>query len=91
LPILSLRPASARIASDMYCFGTYPPAHLDPLYDLFMPRATQLRSQIAFQPDPSVHMLGLPRPRPRFDWFLFAVAAGTLLAVIVLVISDLIF
>ncbi|HJZ51660.1 MAG TPA: hypothetical protein VJ228_05655 [Candidatus Acidoferrales bacterium] len=56
-----------------------------------MPRATQLRSQIAFQPDPSVHMLGLPRPRPRFDWFLFAVAAGTLLAVIVLVISDLIF
>jgi len=36
-------------------------------------------------------MLALPRPRPRFDWFLFAVAAGTLLAVIVLVISDLIF
>jgi hypothetical protein len=36
-------------------------------------------------------MLGLPRPRPRFDWFLFAVAAGTLLAAIVLVISDLIF
>jgi hypothetical protein len=58
---------------------------------LFMPRATQLRSQIDFQSDPSVHMLGLPRPRPRFDWFLFAVAAGTLLAVIVLVISDFIF
>jgi hypothetical protein len=55
-----------------------------------MPLATQLRSQIAFQPDLSVHMLGLPRPRLRFDWFLFAVAAGTLLAVIVL-ISDFIF
>ncbi len=60
------------------------------VYDLFVPRATHLRPEIPFQPDPSVHMLGLPRPRPRFDWFLFAVAAGTLLAVIVLVISDLI-
>jgi hypothetical protein len=91
LPILSLRPVNARISCDMYRFGTYPPLYHTSIYDLFMPRATQLRSQIAFQPDPSVHMLGLPRPRPRFDWFLFAVAAETLLAVIVLVISDLIF
>jgi hypothetical protein len=44
-----------------------------------------------FPPDVSEYMLGLPKPRPRFDWFLFAIAAGALLALIVMVLSSFIF
>jgi hypothetical protein len=36
-------------------------------------------------------MLGVPKRRPRFDWFLFAIAAGALLALVVFSISNLIF
>lgn len=36
-------------------------------------------------------MLEVPRRRPRFDWFLFAIVAGTIVAGIVIVLSNLIF
>jgi hypothetical protein len=55
-----------------------------------MPRVTDQRSESIFQPDLSEYMLEVPKPRPRFDWFLFAIAAGTLLALAVLAISSLI-
>lgn len=75
----------------MYRSGTYPPLHHDSLYDLFMSRATHVRSQLPFPPDVSEYMLGLPKARPRFDWFLFAIAAGALLALVVMVLSSFIF
>jgi hypothetical protein len=53
-----------------------------------MPRATHVRLHPQFPPDLSEHMLGVPKRRPRFDWFLFAIAAGTLLALIVMLISN---
>jgi hypothetical protein len=44
-----------------------------------------------FPPDLSEHMLGVPKRRPRFDWFLVAVAAGAVLALVLLGVSNLIF
>jgi len=43
-----------------------------------------------FQPDLSAHMLRVPKSRPRFDWFLFAIVAGALLAFAVFAIANLI-
>jgi hypothetical protein len=45
----------------------------------------------SFPPDLSHHMLGVPKSRPRFDWFLLAIVAGTLLAFAVCAIANLIF
>jgi hypothetical protein len=56
-----------------------------------MPRAVHQPSQTIFQPDLSQHMLGVPKARPRFDWFLFAIVVGTLLALVVIAVSDSIF
>jgi hypothetical protein len=56
-----------------------------------MPRAAHQPTHSIFQPDLSAHMLGVPKSRPRFDWFLFAIAAGALLALVVFSISNLIF
>lgn len=36
-------------------------------------------------------MLEVPHRRPRFDWFLFAIVAGAALALIVVLVSNLIF
>jgi hypothetical protein len=36
-------------------------------------------------------MLGVPKARPRFDWFLFAIVVGTFLALVVIAVSDSIF
>lgn len=41
------------------------------------------------QNDPSVHMLGLPKARPRLGtWGLVAVLVGTLLAIAVILLAD---
>jgi hypothetical protein len=57
----------------------------------YMPRAVHQPSHSIFQPDLPAHMLGVPKSRPRFDWFLFAITVGTLLALAVLAVSNLIF
>jgi hypothetical protein len=54
-----------------------------------MPRVIHQPSESIFQPDLSEYMLEVPKRRPRFDWFLFAIAVGTLLALAVLAISSL--
>jgi hypothetical protein len=36
-------------------------------------------------------MLDVPRRRPRFDWFLFAIVAGALVALLVITLSNLVF
>jgi hypothetical protein len=56
-----------------------------------MPRAVHQPSHSIFQPDLSVHMLGVPKSRPRFDWFLLAIVAGALLAFAVFEIANSIF
>jgi len=56
-----------------------------------MLRASHQPTHSIFQPDLSAHMLGVPKSRPRFDWFLFAITVGTLLALAVSVVSNLIF
>jgi hypothetical protein len=56
-----------------------------------MPRAVQRSSHSIFQPDLSEYMLEVPRRRPRFDWFLFAIIAGILFAGGVIILSNLIF
>jgi len=55
-----------------------------------MPHATNRSLSHSFPPDLSQHMLGLPTSRPRFlTWFLFAVIAGTLLALSVVAVGNL--
>lgn len=56
-----------------------------------MAHAAHRTSHTAFRPDLSEYLLGAPKRRPRFDWFLFAIAAGTLLALVVFSIANLIF
>jgi hypothetical protein len=56
-----------------------------------MPRLAHQPSHSIFQRDLSVHMLEVPKRRPRFDWFLIAIVAGALLALVVFSISNLIF
>ena len=56
-----------------------------------MPRAVHQPSHSIFQPDLSAHMLGVPKSRPRFNWFLLAIVAGALLAFAVCAITNLIF
>jgi hypothetical protein len=56
-----------------------------------MPRAAHQPSESIFQPDLSEHMLGVPKVRPRFDWFLFAIVVGTLLALGVITLSNVMF
>ena len=56
-----------------------------------MQRVTHQPSPTIFQPDHSQHMLGVPKARPRFDWFLFAIVVGTFLALVVVAVSDSIF
>jgi hypothetical protein len=56
-----------------------------------MTRAIHQPSHSIFQPDLSAHMMGVPKSRPRFDWFLLAIVAGALLALVVFSISNLIF
>jgi hypothetical protein len=57
----------------------------------YMPRAVHQPAQSIFQPDLSEHMLGVPKVRPRFDWFLFAIVVGTLLALGVITLCNVIF
>jgi hypothetical protein len=56
-----------------------------------MPRAARQPSQSIFPADLSEHMLGVPKVRPRFDWFLFAIVVGTLLALGVITLTNVIF
>jgi hypothetical protein len=56
-----------------------------------MPRAAHQRSQSIFPADLSEHMLEVPKVRPRFDWFLFAIVVGTLLALGVITLTNVIF
>lgn len=57
----------------------------------YMPRAVHEPAQSIFQPDLSEHMLGVPKGRQRFDWFLFAIVVGALLALGVVTLSNAIF
>ncbi|MGD0404000.1 MAG: hypothetical protein ABSB66_12485 [Candidatus Acidiferrales bacterium] len=44
------------------------------------------------QPDPSVHMLGIPKSRPKFrTWFVLAILTGTVLALALILVGNLIF
>jgi hypothetical protein len=56
-----------------------------------MSRAVHQPSHSIFQQDLSAHMLGVPKSRRRFDWFLLAIVAGALLAFAVFAIANLIF
>jgi hypothetical protein len=56
-----------------------------------MQRAAHQPTHPIFPPDVSAHMLEVPRRRPRFDWILFAIAAGVVVALVVLAISNLVF
>lgn len=49
------------------------------------------QSRPIFPPDCSEYMLEVPKRRLRFDWFLFAIAIGTLLAFGVFVIANTVF
>lgn len=44
-----------------------------------------------FPRDLSEYMLEVPRRRARFDWLLFAIAAGTVLGLVVAAIANLVF
>ncbi|MGA7553123.1 MAG: hypothetical protein WBW54_05235, partial [Candidatus Acidiferrales bacterium] len=52
---------------------------------------TQPPSQPIFQQDFSEYMLEVPRRRPRFDWFLFAIVAGAAVGLLAITVSNLIF
>jgi hypothetical protein len=68
-----------------------PSANQDRGNMLHMPRVAHPPSKSIFQPNLSEHMLGVPKVRPRFDWFLFAIVVGTLLALGVVTLSNAIF
>lgn len=44
-----------------------------------------------FQQDFTEYMLEAPRRRPRFDWLLLAIVAGTIFGALVIVLSKFIF
>jgi|BogFormECP03_OM2_1039629.scaffolds.fasta_scaffold02503_3 hypothetical protein len=54
-----------------------------------MRHAIHHASESIFQPDLSEYMLEVPKRRPRFDWFLFAIVVGTLPALAALAVSSL--
>jgi hypothetical protein len=58
---------------------------------LHMARATHHSSHPIFQQDFAEYLLEVPRRRPRFDWFLLAIAAGAAIAFAVFSIANLIF
>jgi hypothetical protein len=59
-----------------------------------MPHGTKHGHQASVfdEPDPSIYMLVEPQPRPRLgNWFVFAIITGTLLALALVVLGNLIF
>jgi len=58
---------------------------------LHMARTTHHPSHQIFQQDFTEYLLEVPRRRPRFDWFLLAIAAGALVAFAVISVANLIF
>jgi len=58
---------------------------------LHMARTTHHSANPNFQQDFAEYLLEVPRRRPRFDWFLLAIAAGALIAFVVFSIANLIF
>jgi hypothetical protein len=59
-----------------------------------MPHETRHRHKASAldETDTSIYMLGLPQSRPRFgNWFVFAILTGTLLALALVVLGNLIF
>jgi hypothetical protein len=56
-----------------------------------MAHTTHHSSQSLFPQDVSEYLLEVPRRRLRFDWFLLAIAVGTLLALGVFTIANLVF
>jgi hypothetical protein len=56
-----------------------------------MAHVTHHPSHPIFPQDFAEHMLEVPRRRPRFDWFLFAIVAGTIVGGVVMVLSNLLF
>jgi hypothetical protein len=58
---------------------------------LQMPRTAHHPSHPIFQEDFSEYMLEVPRRRLRFDWFLFAIVAGVILALAIFTAANLIF
>jgi hypothetical protein len=58
---------------------------------LHMARTAHHPSHPVFQPDFTEYMLEVPRRRPRFDWFLLAIATGAVIAFAVFSIANLIF
>jgi hypothetical protein len=56
-----------------------------------MPRTAHHPSHPIFPEDFSEYMLEVPRRRLRFDWFLFAIVAGVILALAIFTAANLIF
>ncbi|MGB7750607.1 MAG: hypothetical protein WCF88_03570 [Candidatus Acidiferrales bacterium] len=56
-----------------------------------MAQTTHHPSHPVFQQDFGEYLLEVPRRRPRFDWFLLAIAAGAVIAFAVFSIANLIF
>jgi hypothetical protein len=56
-----------------------------------MAQTTHHPSHPVFQQDFGEYLLAVPRRRPRFDWFLLAIAAGAVIAFAVFSIANLIF
>ena len=56
-----------------------------------MARTAHHSSQPICQQGFAGYLLEVPRRRPRFDWFLLAIAAGALIAFAVFSIANLIF
>ena len=57
---------------------------------IHMAHSAHRPSHTAFLPDLSENLLQVPKRRPRFAWFLFAIAADALLALVVFAITNLI-
>jgi hypothetical protein len=58
---------------------------------MHMARATHHPSHPIFPEDFSEYLLEVPRRRLRFDWFLFAIVAGIILALAIFTVANVIF
>jgi hypothetical protein len=56
-----------------------------------MAHTTSHPSHPVFQQDSTEYLLEVPRRRPRFDWFMLAIVAGSLIALAVFGIANSIF
>ena len=58
---------------------------------LDMGRTTHHPSQPIFPQEFAEYLVDVPRRGPRFDWFVFAVIAGAVLALVIFTVANLVF